>query len=404
MQQNSRCEIIEQLEYLVGNQNIMEIMETLSPREPFNSNIVDFCNEVSRVLLSDSRIREYPEIATLGFWIRKASIVNIKKRLYTEDNNYHMGRGVAFHIAPSNVPVNFAYSLFSGLLTGNANIVRVPSKDFPQVGIICDAIKKSVKDHKTIEPYICLIRYGRNKEINDYLTEISDVRIIWGGDNTICEIRKSPLKVRGTEITFSDRFSLAVIDCDSYINSKNKVELARAFYNDTYFSDQNACTSPMLITWLGNNKEQARKEFWKNLHDIVMTDYVFQDIQVVDKLTMECRYLMHDENARVVWEGDNYISRVQVQKLTQDVLDYKGNSGLFFEYECDDILDLIDICDDTRVQTIGYLGEKEMFTQLLLHGVHGVDRIVPIGHTMDFDFLWDGYNLFERMTRTISVL
>jgi len=41
-----------------------------------------------------------------------------------------VGRGVAFHIVPSNVPVNYAYALFTGLLCSNANVVLVPSKDF----------------------------------------------------------------------------------------------------------------------------------------------------------------------------------------------------------------------------------------------------------------------------------
>lgn len=40
---------------------------------------------------------------------------------------------------------------------------------------------------------------------------------------------------------------------------------------------------------------------------------------------------------------------------------------------------------------------------LLTAGINGVDRVVPIGKTMDFDFIWDGYNLSERMTRIISI-
>jgi len=40
---------------------------------------------------------------------------------------------------------------------------------------------------------------------------------------------------------------------------------------------------------------------------------------------------------------------------------------------------------------------------LVLSGIHGVDRIVPIGHTMDFDLVWDGYNLVERLTRNIQL-
>jgi hypothetical protein len=36
-------------------------------------------------------------------------------------------------------------------------------------------------------------------------------------------------------------------------------------------------------------------------------------------------------------------------------------------------------------------------------GIKGVDRIVPIGKTMDFDLIWDGYDLIERFTRTIDL-
>ena len=37
-------------------------------------------------------------------------------------------------------------------------------------------------------------------------------------------------------------------------------------------------------------------------------------------------------------------------------------------------------------------------------GVRGVDRIVPMGKTMDFDLIWDGYDLVSRLTRTVSMI
>ena len=43
------------------------------------------------------------------------------------------GRGLAYHIGPSNVPMNFAFSLFYSLLAGNPTIVRLPSLNFPQI-------------------------------------------------------------------------------------------------------------------------------------------------------------------------------------------------------------------------------------------------------------------------------
>ena len=49
-----------------------------------------------------------------------------------------MGRGTVLHITPSNVPTNFAYSMVFGLLSGNNNIIRLPSKNFLQVKILCE--------------------------------------------------------------------------------------------------------------------------------------------------------------------------------------------------------------------------------------------------------------------------
>ena len=61
-----------------------------------------------------------------------------------DDAELRLGKGVVFHIAPSNVPVNFAFSFAAGLLAGNANIVRIPSKDFEQVQIMSYIKKKAL--------------------------------------------------------------------------------------------------------------------------------------------------------------------------------------------------------------------------------------------------------------------
>ena len=89
--------------------------------------------------------------------------------------------------------------------------------------------------------------------------------------------------------------------------------------------------------------------------------------------------------------------------LSYELMAYKDNSGYFFEYDCTDILELHEICNNTHCQTVSYFGNKDMFIPLIKAGIRGVDRIVPIGKTMDFDFIWDGYNLAERLTRTVSL-
>ena len=82
-------------------------------------------------VIPDGLSEKYPDIKTLAFWCRKKNILNLQKKLQTDEPR--LGLGLIFHITPSNIPTNFAYSLIFGLLTGNSNIVKIPSKKFEQI-------------------------------------------------------------------------------------------------------------------------------------------------------------------------------------------------------------------------------------------------------------------------------
>ncbi len=397
---------LSKITFLVGTAERIDEMAAAPEKEPFSEDILDFLSSVSRELMRSRETKAYPDVVTLGFWLRKGNLGRLKEKYGSHDGSVHLGRGIAFHIAPSNVPVNFAYSLFTGLMTGNKNIVRVPSKDFPQVGIIVDAIERVLEEKSNFKSYIALVRYEKDKEINDVLSSLSDIRIIWGGDAAIAEIRKSPLPPRSNEVTFADRFSLAVIDSDEYMKmaAGGKAErIAADFYNDTYLSDQNACTSPRLVVWTGRRKADAKERFWSELHRLVKQKYEFQPVIAVNKLTSSYLTAVHEDEIHIEDSEDNLIVRVKADKLTTDLIDLRESCGFFFEYDTDDLMDLKELCLDNRVQTVGVIGEKELLKPLLLSGISGIDRIVPIGHTMDFDLIWDGYDLSRSLTRAVAV-
>lgn len=401
MQISLNREILNRVTYLSGNAGIAAVLPSIPAMIPFNDRIINFLNEVSRALMSDREAKAYSDVVTFGFWIRKSSLLGLKEKFDNNDDALHMGKGVAFHIAPSNVPVNFAYSLVAGLLTGNANIVRVPSKEFPQVNILVRAFNKVLADYVDIMPYILLVSYGRDKEINDVFSSIADMRIVWGGDATITDLRKSALPPRSGEVTFADRYSFAVIDSDCYMKIKDKEKVADNFYNDTYFTDQNACTSPRVVIWTGEQINEAKTNFWSTLHRLVEKKYTFQPIQGVNKLTSSYLISAVLPGCKIVPHQDNLIIRVCVPEITGALMDYKDNSGYFFEHDCTDILDIIGLCNDKRCQTIAYIGDKNMILPLIQAGVKGIDRIVPMGKTMNFDLIWDGYNLPALLTRAV---
>ena len=394
--------VLERLTYLTGSPETVAGMDALPVRSPFDEETLEFWNDVSKAILSDRAA--YPEEVTFAFWVRKAATQGLKARFVQDEGTIHLGRGTAFHIAPSNVPVNYAYSLAAGLLTGNANIVRLPSKRFPQAERIAAQIHTVLERYPALRPYVCLVRYDRDREVNDLLSRLADTRIVWGGDATIAELRKSPLGPRAGEITFADRCSLAVIDSEWYLERADRHRTAQAFYNDTFLTDQNACTSPRIVVWLGNRRAEAKEVFWETLHELVKARYEFQPVQGIDKLSRACLLSAEREGVRVQSRLDNLIFRTAVPALDRSLLDWTGTSGYFLEYDCKDILELLDLCGDSRCQTVAYGGEKERLLPLLNAGLKGIDRVVPLGKTMEFDLIWDGYHLYERLTRVIRVV
>ena len=395
-------QLSSKISFLVGNSEIISQLLDTSALTPFNDLVIDFFDDLSKVLIGK---REYSDVVTFAFWIRRANLKKFSEQFHHKNQ---LGRGIVFHIAPSNVPVNFAYSLAAGLLMGNVNIVRVPSKDFRQVSIITSAINKTLEKYQPLKNFIICVRYEHDKEINDLFSSICYMRIIWGGDKTIAELRQSPLQPRSSEITFADRYSLAVIDSDVYLATEDKTRLANDFYNDTFFSDQNACTSPRLVIWTGNHINEAKKLFWRKEHELVREKYSFQPIMAVNKLTRAYIDATKFQNQiKIKPAEDNLIIRVDISNPALLVKnDFENNSGFF--YECDVeksnlFTELKSICNDKRCQTIGYIGDKELFSEFFKAGLKGIDRIVPIGHTMDFDLIWDGYNLPSLLTRNITI-
>ena len=401
MQTNLNPDILSRVTFLTGNADIAALLPSIPAKKPFADDIVEFLNDVSKELMKDRMAKAFSDVVTFAFWIRKASVLKLKERFEINDGLMRLGKGVVFHIAPSNVPVNFAYSMVAGLLNGNANVVRIPSKDFDQVRILVKAFNQALQEHEEMKHYVLLVRYERDQDVNDMFSSIADVRVTWGGDNTIAELRKSPLPPRSGEITFADRYSLAVIDSDNYLAIENKSKVAEDFYNDTFFTDQNACTSPRIIVWTGTKIEEAKQVFWSTEHELVKKKYTFQAIQGINKLTSSYLISVAEPGCKIEKHEDNLIIRVSVPKVSNFLMDYRDNSGYFFEYDCKDILEIKDLCNDKHCQTIAYIGSNDAVIPLLDAGIKGIDRVVPIGKTMDFDLIWDGYNLPMLLTRTV---
>lgn len=376
------------------------------PLRPFAPAVVDFLSDLSAALLREPSARPYPDIVTFAFFIRRANLTRLEEEY--PDATQRLGRGMIFHIAPSNVPINFAYSLAAGLLAGNACVVKASSQDFPQTRIVCAAMKRLIEEHHpAMASYVTVLIYPREEQSRtEALSAACDGRIIWGGDETIRRVRQAPLPLHGVEIAFADRYSLLVIAAKAVLDMSDEAlhRAAQDFYNDTFLTDQNACTAPRLVYWLGDGEtlRQAQSRFWQAIHAYVKSRYPVEPVVAVDKLTALGRAAIGLEAVRQPMP-DNRIVRAVLPCLREEVDEYRCHGGFFLEYAAETLDDLIPVVK-RKYQTLSYLGsEPAALRQFVMeNGLPGIDRITPLGHTMDFALTWDGYDLIRTLSRRVA--
>jgi len=425
---------------------------------PFAESVLSFLGSVSSGLLKDQEARAYPDVATFAFFCRRANLDRFRQN-YGPALSNRLGRGLTFHIAPSNVPINFAYSLASALLAGNPCIVKASSLDFPQTRIVCRALRTAgtnaadlqpadgeglqspqAPNRLSLLPYVNVITYPRHRQdITERLSALCAVRLIWGGDETIGRARQAPLPPQSFDVTFADRYSLLAIRASAIemMDDKALAALAQGFYNDTFLTDQNACSSPRLVYWVadgqteaGANARDIRERFWRAVYAYAAPRYPIQPVAAVDKLTALYRACakamdslpvtvgrasfplaggydqkggLETEPQAPVLPPDNLITRVQVDALTRPVEELRCGGGFFVEY-VDRDMEALAPAVRRKFQTLSYIGfdSQELRSWVLKHGLSGIDRIVPVGHTMDFSLTWDGTDLIRTLSRAIE--
>jgi hypothetical protein len=372
--------------------------------EPYNNLALNFLLEFSNKLKENKLIYKYPDLFHLIFWSKN----KFNQLSNTKKNDLKLGRGTIFHLCPSNIPTNFIYSFFFGLISGNSNIVKIPSKNFKEKNIILSQLKSLFKKKKytNIKKSNCFIQYNNASEITEKISSVCDGRVIWGGDKTINDIRKIWIPERAIDISFPDRYSLSVINLDQMKKQKpNQLKLlVKKFYYDGYTMNQLACNSPHFVFWVGKKNERLQNYFWDQLSKIAEKKFLFDDVHIVDKYTnlMENIIIQKDFNKVKMFKNNLYV--IDPGKQTKEIENIRGINGTFFQKNINQINDLKQFITK-KCQTISYFGfSRNNFKNFLLNNnLLGVDRVVPIGRALEIDIVWDGYEVIKSLSRIISI-
>ena len=392
------AKINKKIKIILGNYNFKD-----GPFEIFDKDIIVFLNEISKEILRNNECKKFPDLITFGFWCRTN---NIKSLL----NNYNffknrVGRGTVLHITPSNVPTNFAYSMVFGLLSGNNNIIRLPSKKFIQVEILCKILKRLSKKNNLKKNFnkLLLIRYDNSDTISSLLSKDVEARIIWGGDKTINKFKTFITKPRCIDLAFADRYSISLIDSNmiSKLNHNKLSNLAQKFFNDTYTMDQFGCSSPNTVFWLGKNNA-SKKKFWIELKKIVNQKYDL-DLSGANKKISNLMNFTINKN-KIFKINNNNFDLITLENTKSDFDTFNNvNFGTFVEINLNNVNQLHKYVSE-KLQTITCYGiEFDIIKKFIIKNkLKGIDRVVPIGRAFDLTPEWDGVDIIATLSRTIG--
>lgn len=374
----------------------------------FDKRVCSFFSELSELIFRDPIAKNYPELISYAFFIR-ANNLKLEKKKYSKLNNRY-SVGTIIHFAPKNVPINFAYSLYFGLITGNTNIIKLSSKNYYQINFILNKLNNILKKNKFsfLKRYIYFVKYNKkDKLLTQNLIEKCDLKVIWGGDQSVKEIRAYDSLPSTLEYTFPDKYSLSLINYNKYKeqSSKEVKKLVEKFYNDAYTFDQNACNSPHLIIWIGKSINKNKiKYFWKILNDYASKKNNYSKIVISEKFNKLHDDILRFDNINSHKFYSENLCVVSLDTIDKNIFKQRGKWGYFYQFISKDLKILNDI-SSKKIQTITYSGfRKEDFKKFFsLTNIKGIDRVVPIGSGFDMSNAWDGKNFYEIFTRIIDI-
>lgn len=379
----------------------------------FDPRAIAFVARLSQKLLTSPGIRQHPELAALGHWFRGANLRELAQARPSETQQaVTLGRGLAFHVAPSNVDSVFMYSWLLSLLAGNVNLVRLSQQTSPAVAFLIDVLRQTLDEAvgEGIRERIVLITYPHDAALTQAISEACQLRVVWGGDATVQAIRAIPLRPTATEVCFPDRFSACALRADTILAADDAAlrQLATGFYNDAFWFGQQACSSPRLVAWVGSDADidAACDRFWP----AVTQELLRRQPPDTEAMNMARVTAGFEFAASGIARPAHLASLTQARpaRLSMEVgLNERAKAlhcgnGLFLETRLRRLSELATQLSD-KEQTLAVHGfeRSELLELVTSLPPRAIDRMAPIGQALAFAPVWDGVDLLTAFGRQL---
>ena len=377
---------------------------------PFADARLETLARLSAALLADPVLRQDPASVSVAYWLRRAQLARLAeeftRRAASEADVLRVPVGRVLHLAPSNVDTLFIYSWALAYLCGNASVVRLSEDRGVVVEALLGVIRAVAAEDEELRRSNRFVTYGHDDAVTAALSAWCAHRVIWGGDDAVGAIRPLPLPPHASERVFGNKYSFAVIDAARYASASGdeRARVASGFFNDLFWFDQMACSSPHVVFWVGalGVAEGSAREFEAALQAEVGRRRFDPPVSSAVHRRTYAFGLAASADVRVVLEHPGFVG---VHVRDRAALDKEiCGGGLFRHVPVASLAEVLPFVDEGD-QTVTHWGfEGDRLREFAAGaGARGLDRVVPIGEALAFDVVWDGFHLIDDVLRRIRV-
>lgn len=317
-------------------------------------------------------------------------------------------RGLLVHWVAGNVPLLGMISVIQGLLTKNANLVKVSRQNAGILPYFLDALGEVRYRRPNGEEIagtlltdaVRAIYTDHEEETAAALSTLADVRVAWGGRDAVEAIMNLPRRFGTEDIVFGPKTSFAVVGAEMLVTPEAARQTASLLARDTVALGQRGCNSPHTV-FVERGGVLAPAAFSALLGEELgrATRQAPADVapqEAFQILGLRAEYDMRGE----AWYGEGVRWSVFYSEEDRGLATPCYGRTLFVR-PVDNAFDVAELCS-VNTQTAGLaLGERRLRLAEALT-LRGVERCPEVGRMSLYDSPWDGMYPMDRMVRWVS--
>jgi hypothetical protein len=387
--------------------------------------LIEILDKLGKSFITNKKLRKIEGSNFLALWLKRKNLINmidnnlnnikyLDEFVEIKENQYIKAqpRGLVAHWIAGNVPTLGIFSLVQSILCKNLNILRIPEKSVDTVIPILKELNSIKIEHNNkkyngsdIVKSLSVIYYPKdNIKANEMLSKNADAKLIWGGKESVKQIKNLPAKEHCEDIIFGPKYSFGVFDKEFLESEDITKELSRAVMDIIVF-DQSACSSPQVLFFEKNNKYNI-----KQIADLIKKEFNTtakrypknnQDYDTAARIINARGEYLLDENKDIVLAK----ALDWTVLINRDIcLEEPIQSRTIFIKEINSINDIVPLITK-KIQTVGIAIKNLEKTKVFCSRVtyRGVARCVKFGSMNNYESPWDGMLALSRLVRFVKI-